>query len=87
MAVAGLEGAGIAQALTVSERLHLDPLDWRRAPTPVPLLRVISAALWKDRALHIDYISWRKRCERQGAPPLGLVTKAGHWFFVALLNG
>lgn len=81
-----LPGAARAEALKVSERLHLDPLDWYRAPTPSPLLRVVAAALWKDRALQIDYVSWQKRSERL-VHPLGLVTKAGHWYLVALLNG
>ena len=84
--LSALPDAARAQALRVSERLHLDTLDWYRAPTPAPLLRVVAAALWKDRALRIDYVSWQKRSERL-VHPLGLVTKAGHWYLVALLNG
>lgn len=81
-----LPQAARAQALKVGDRLHLDPLDWYRAQTPAPLLRVVASALWTDKALAIDYASWRKRSERT-VQPLGLVSKSGNWYLVAQMNG
>ena len=39
------------QALTVSARLHLDPVDWYRDQEPVPRLGVVAEAVWQERQL------------------------------------
>jgi len=75
-----------AHALKVSDRLHLDPVDWYRVQTPAPLLRDVAQAVWQGRELSIDYASWRVRAERV-VQPLGLVMKAGNWYLVAQLKG
>jgi predicted DNA-binding transcriptional regulator YafY len=75
-----------AQALKVSDRLHLDPLDWYRAQVPAPLLQTVADAVWQGRELSIDYASWRQRARRV-VQPLGLVMKAGNWYLVAQLKG
>lgn len=75
-----------AQALKVSDRVHLDTVDWYRAQTPAPLLREVAQAVWQGRELSIDYASWRLRAERV-VQPLGLVMKAGNWYLVAQLKG
>ena len=72
------------QALSVSARLHLDPVDWYREQEPVPYLGAAAEAVWKDRRLAIGYESW-KRTSTRTVGPLGLVLKGGAWYLVALL--
>jgi predicted DNA-binding transcriptional regulator YafY len=72
------------QALTVSARLHLDPVDWYREQEAVPLLGLVAEAVWKDRCLAMRYESW-KRTSMRTVGPLGLVLKGGAWYVVALL--
>jgi len=73
-------------AQRVSERLHLDPVDWYREAEPSPHLAAVSAAVWEGRQLAMRYESWQ-RTSRQGVHPLGLVLKAGVWYVVALREG
>ena len=73
------------RATTVSDRLHLDPVDWYREQEPVPHLALIAEAVWSARRVALRYESWNKTSSRQ-ASPLGLVLKAGSWYLVALLG-
>lgn len=73
------------QALTVSARLHLDPVDWYREQEPVPRLGVVAEAVWQERRLSMRYESW-KRTSTRTVGPLGLVLKGGAWYLVALLD-
>ena len=72
------------QALTVSTRLHLDPVDWYREQEPVPHLAAVAEAVWKERRLAMGYESWTRTSTRT-VGPLGLVLKGGAWYLVALL--
>lgn len=69
------------QATKVQSRLHLDPVDWYREPDPVPFLSVVAEAVWGERQLRVQYRSWKGMGERT-VSPLGLVLKAGTWYFV-----
>lgn len=68
-------------ARRMQSRLHLDPVDWYRQPDPVPHLASVAEAVWNDRQLSFRYQSWKSRSNRVTSP-LGLVLKAGTWYFV-----
>jgi predicted DNA-binding transcriptional regulator YafY len=69
-------------AARVSERLHIDPIDWYRSASPPSHLQAVADAVWNQRWIAIRYDSWTKisDCELM---PLGLVLKAGVWYMVA----
>lgn len=66
----------------VAQRLHLDPLDWHRAPDQPRFLREVAAAVWQGRRIEVHYLSWEGERQRV-LDPLGLVLKAGVWYLVA----
>jgi len=70
----------------VAQRLHLDPLDWYRAPDTPQHLQQVAQAVWAGRMVRVQYESWNGLQRRQLAP-LGLVIKAGAWYLVALPAG
>ncbi len=77
------EGAAAAR---VAARFHLDPVPWYgRQPAPA-CLRDLAAAVWTDRAIEIEYESWKGIVQRR-LLPLGLVLKAGDWYCVASADG
>jgi len=67
----------------ISDRFHLDPIDWYREPDALPCLAAVASAVWDGRQLSMTYESWQ-RTARQVVHPLGLVLKAGVWYLVAL---
>ena len=67
-------------------RLHLDPVDWYKEPEPVPHLATVAEAVWSDRQLSFSYQSWKGASQRITSP-LGLVLKAGTWYFVGHADG
>lgn len=69
------------KALRISTRLHLDPDGWYGESDIAPHLATVSAAVWDGRQLHMRYRSWKETSERT-VSPLGLVLKAGQWYFV-----
>lgn len=73
-------------AIRVSARLHIDPVDWYRAATPPPHLQVVANAVWRQRVLSIRYESWTG-VKNRVVKPLGLVLKAGVWYMAALADG
>jgi predicted DNA-binding transcriptional regulator YafY len=70
-------------ALRVSARLHIDPVDWYRAATPPTYLQAVADAVWHQRILSIRYESWTG-VKNRVVKPLGLVLKAGVWYMAAL---
>jgi predicted DNA-binding transcriptional regulator YafY len=70
------------QAARVADRLHIDPVDWYRAPDMPTQLRKVAEAVWRSRRIRVRYASWRKTSWRE-LEPLGLVLKAGVWYVVA----
>ena len=73
------------QALTISDRLHLDPVDWYREQEPLPHLALVAEAVWSGRRLALNYESWTRTTARN-VGPLGLVLKGGSWYLVALIG-
>lgn len=69
-------------AARVQARLHVDPLDWYRAPTPAPHLQTVARAVWKQNSVRMRYASWRG-VKHSTVRPLGLVLKAGVWYMAA----
>lgn len=80
--LASLPSAWREQADRVGECLHIDPVDWYRAPDSPRFLREVADAVWHGRCLQVHYESWRRAARRQ-LEPLGLVLKAGAWYLVA----
>lgn len=70
----------------VAQRLHLDPLDWYRAPDDPRFLREVAGAVWQGRRIAVRYESWAGEKQRL-LEPLGLVLKAGAWYLVAQQGG
>jgi predicted DNA-binding transcriptional regulator YafY len=83
---AGSPAAG-GESLRISGRFHFDATPWhRRAAAPAHELRAVAQAVWENRRLEIRYESWAKTTTRI-VEPVGLVLKAGAWYFVCLRNG
>jgi predicted DNA-binding transcriptional regulator YafY len=70
------------QTAQVAQRLHLDPLDWYRAPDTPAFLQQVAQAVWQGQRLKVRYESW-KGLQQRTLDPLGLVLKAGAWYLVA----
>ncbi|MBC8055312.1 MAG: WYL domain-containing protein, partial [Rhizobiales bacterium] len=70
------------QAARVADRLHIDPLDWYRAPDTPTRLREAAEAVWRGKRIRVRYASWSKTSWRE-LEPLGLVLKAGAWYVAA----
>lgn len=84
--VASLPAEWREQAARVGERLHVDPVDWYRAPDTPHGLREVAEAVWTGRRITLTYESW-KGVSRRELEPLGLVLKAGAWYVAARLAG
>ena len=70
-------------AQRVAERFHLDPTPWHRVPhRQMPQLQPLAQAVWEERRITIHYESWQGSSNRT-VEPLGIVLKAGDWYFVA----
>jgi len=80
--VASLPPEWREQADRVGQRLHIDPVDWYRAPDTPRFLREAADAVWQGRRIRVRYESWQATTERE-LDPLGLVLKAGAWYLVA----
>jgi predicted DNA-binding transcriptional regulator YafY len=80
--VASLPPAWREQADRVGQRLHVDPIDWYRAPDTPRFLREAADAVWQGKRIRVRYESWQATTERE-LDPLGLVLKAGAWDLVA----
>ena len=73
------------EASKVHSRLHVDPVDWYREPDPVPHLATVADAVWNERQLCFRYQSWT-RLSSTTTSPLGLVLKAGTWYFLGFAS-
>lgn len=80
--VASLPAEWRGQAQRVATRLHVDMLDWYRTRESPGPLHAVAEAVWTERSLRIRYESWQRIVQRE-VDPLGLVLKAGTWYFVA----
>jgi predicted DNA-binding transcriptional regulator YafY len=79
--LSSLPAAWRDEAQSIQDRLHLDPVDWYRDPEPAPCLATVADAVWRGRKLSMRYQGWRGMSARVTCP-LGLVLKAGTWYFV-----
>jgi len=71
-------------ARRVSDRFHFDPSPWhRRRSASTETLRSLARAVWEGRRLRLVYESW-KGSSVQVVEPLGVVLKAGDWYFMAI---
>jgi len=74
-------------ARRVADRFHFDPIPWHRRPAPRrEELRLLSRAVWECRRLGLTYDSWAGPKPRV-LEPLGIVLKAGEYYFVAMRRG
>jgi predicted DNA-binding transcriptional regulator YafY len=79
--LASLNETERSDAQRVSERFHLDPLDWHRRAQPAPHLQRVAEAVWGARRLRLLYESWRST-GWIAIDPLGLVLKGGQWYLI-----
>ena len=84
--LAALPAPWRGSARRIRSRLHLDPVEWYREAEPVPWLPLVAQAVWEERQLAMSYESW-SRTARRTVHPLGLVMKAGTWYFAAAREG
>ncbi|WP_328468501.1 WYL domain-containing protein [Actinoplanes sp. NBC_00393] len=71
----------------VRDRFHLDPAGWFRETETHPHLSALAAAVWERRRCRMRYRRWRVPREVDRViEPLGIVLKAGVWYFVARVD-
>ncbi len=68
-------------------RLLLDQNKWYRAQQPGTLLASLRTAVWEDRCVRLEYRDRSGKPTTRTVEALGLVSKAGVWYFVARENG
>jgi len=69
-------------AMRVTDRFHLDLLDWYKRSQAPEQLTTVASAIWENRRLCYRYKSWKGWSETV-TDPLGLVLKGGAWYLVA----
>ncbi len=74
------------QADRVAARLHVDSVDWYRTQETPVYLRELAQAVWNNEKIIVRYESWNGVVDRELAP-LGLILKAGGWYFAATVAG
>ncbi|GAA3388007.1 helix-turn-helix transcriptional regulator [Cryptosporangium minutisporangium] len=82
--LAALPGELRTRAERMRERFHLDAPGWFREAEHVPHLGSLADAVWNQRRIRARYRRWRAPREVERVwDPLGVVLKAGVWYFVA----
>ncbi|ASU83880.1 transcriptional regulator [Nocardiopsis gilva YIM 90087] len=71
------------RAERVRSRFHLDAPGWWQDRDPVPHLSALAAAVWEEHTVEVAYRRYDGRHVRRTLDPLGLVLKAGTWYFLA----
>ncbi|MBG0563968.1 helix-turn-helix transcriptional regulator [Actinoplanes aureus] len=72
----------------VRDRFHLDAAGWFRETETHPHLSALAGAVWNRRRCQMRYRRWRAPHEvDRVVEPLGIVLKAGVWYFVARVDG
>jgi predicted DNA-binding transcriptional regulator YafY len=84
--LAAVPAARRAQVAAESARFHVDAPGWFRPLRPVPHLDTIIRSVRADRLLRLVYRRDGHTPSHLEVEPLGLVTKAGGWYLVALLQ-
>ncbi|MFC7535223.1 helix-turn-helix transcriptional regulator [Actinoplanes sp. GCM10030250] len=68
----------------IRDRFHLDAAGWFRETETHPHLAALAGAVWNRRRCRMRYQRWRVPREVDRLiDPLGIVLKAGVWYFVA----
>ena len=75
------------RAARTRDRFHLDAPGWLREPDAPPCLAVVAEAVWTQRRLDVRYERADRTVDERVLEPLGLVLKAGTWYFVARRPG
>ena len=75
-----------AKAEQIRQRFHLDTPSWFRGDEPTAHLATIADAVWEQRRVRMTYRRWNDRTVTREVDPLGLVLKAGTWYFVGSLR-
>ena len=75
-----------SRASRLVERFHLDVTGWFQTGEAAPYLSALSEAVWESRPSYVVYDRGDHEVERR-LLPLGLVLKAGIWYFVADSDG
>ncbi|MBB2940469.1 putative DNA-binding transcriptional regulator YafY [Actinoplanes lutulentus] len=71
----------------IKDRFHLDPAGWFRETETHPHLSALARAVWERRRARMVYRRWREPREvSREIEPLGIVLKAGVWYFVARVS-
>jgi predicted DNA-binding transcriptional regulator YafY len=72
----------------IRDRFHLDAAGWFRETETHPHLSALAGAVWNRRRCRMRYRRWRAPHEVDRLiEPLGIVLKAGVWYFVASVGG
>ena len=72
------------RAERMRERFHLDAPGWFREAEDVPHLAALADSVWNQHRIRARYRRWRAPREVERVwDPLGVVLKAGVWYFVA----
>jgi predicted DNA-binding transcriptional regulator YafY len=84
---AAMPAQSSASAQRVADRFYFDPVPWHRRPDlRRDDLRLLARAVWECRRLSLTYDSWAGAKARV-LEPLGIVLKAGEYYFVAMRRG
>lgn len=86
--MAALPAAYRAQATRVSERILVDPSPWGAPVRPAPELTVVQEGVFAGRMLSFGYEQRDVDAPvvLAGIEPLGLVTRGGSWYLVAVIG-
>lgn len=85
--LAAMPAQSSAAAQRVADRFHFDPVPWHRRPAPRrDDLRLLAQAVWECQRISLVYDSWSGAKQRT-LEPLGIILKAGEYYFMALRRG
>lgn len=71
------------RAARIRDRFFLDAPGWLGDADPPPNLVAVAEAVWSQRRLDVRYERANREVGQRLLDPLGLVLKAGTWYFVA----
>ncbi len=72
-----------SRASRIRERFHVDAPGWFRSSEPPAHLGVLADAVWRQRAVRVDYRRWDDSTVTRILRPLGIVLKGTVWYVVA----
>ena len=81
--LAAMPEAQRERAVSMRERLYVDPTGWRGTPEELTALPRVQDAVARDRQLRMTYCNPGQEPRERVVSPLGLVAKAMTWYLVA----